>query len=190
MNAHQVTLWIHRVNPWIRCITPWTHYITPWTHRGHTALHRGHTGDFLNLRDRNIKGTKFFSRSTQMRGNLVHGGPWILQNTRGLYCRYINDVLSINNHNLHNYVHLIYPDELEIKDTTEFDKSDSYLDILLSIDSNGRLTTSLYDKRHDFDFAIVKFPFLCSNIPISPAYGVYISQLIRYARSCFAYEDF
>ena len=32
--------------------------------------------------------------------------------------------------------------------------------------------------------------FLCSNIPLSPAYGVYISQLIRYARACFAYEDF
>jgi hypothetical protein len=30
----------------------------------------------------------------------------------------------------------------------------------------------------------------CSKIPLSPAYGVYISQLIRYARACFAYEDF
>jgi hypothetical protein len=44
-------------------------------------------------------------------------------------------------------------------------------------------STSLYDKRDDFDFAIVNFPFLCSNIPLSPAYGVYISQLIRYARA-------
>ena len=69
--------------------------------------------------------------------------------------RYIDDVLSINNHNFHNYVQLIYPDELEIKDTTEFDKSVSYLDILLKIDSIGRLTFSLYDKRDDFDFAIV-----------------------------------
>jgi hypothetical protein len=100
--------------------------------------------------------------------------------------RYIDD----GNHNFHNYVHLIYPDELEIKDTTESDKSGSYLDIILNIDSNGRLTTSLYDKRDDFDFAVVNFPFLCSNIPLSPAYGVYISQLIRYARACFAYEDF
>ena len=68
--------------------------------------------------------------------------------------RYIDDVLSINNNNFHNYVHLIYPDELDIKDTTESDNSASYLDILLNIDSNGRLTTSLYDKRDDFDFAI------------------------------------
>jgi hypothetical protein len=100
--------------------------------------------------------------------------------------RYI-DVLSINKHNFHNYVHLMCPDELEIKDTTE---SASYLDILLSVDTGGRLTTSLCDKLDDFDFATVNFPFLCSNIPLSPAYGVYISQLIRYLTACFAYEDF
>ena len=92
--------------------------------------------------------------------------------------RYIDDVLSINNHNFHNYVHLIYPDELQIKDTTESDKSASYLYISLYIDSNDRLTTSLYDKRDGFYFAIVNFPFLCRNIPLLPAYCVYISQLI------------
>jgi hypothetical protein len=81
---------------------------------------------------------------------------------------------------------LIYPDELEIKDTTGPDKSASYPDILLNIDSNGGLTISLNDKRDDFDFAIVNF----SNILLSPAYGVYISQLIRHTRACFAYEDF
>ena len=72
----------------------------------------------------------------------------------------------------------------------ESDKSASYLDILIKIDSNDRLTTTLYDKRDDFDFTIVNFPFLCSNIPLSPAYGVYISQLILYARACCAYENF
>ena len=47
---------------------------------------------------------------------------------------------------------------------------------------NGKLTTRLYDKRDDFNFPIVNFPFLSSNIPSAPAYGVYVSQLIRYAR--------
>jgi hypothetical protein len=46
------------------------------------------------------------------------------------------------------------------------------------------------DKREDFDFTIVNFPFLCSNIQLTPAYGVYISHLIRYLRACFAYRDF
>jgi hypothetical protein len=78
--------------------------------------------------------------------------------------RYIEYVLSINNHNFHTYVHLIYLVEIEIKDTTESDKPASYQDNLLNIDSNGRLTTTLYDKRDDFDFAIVKFCLLRSNL--------------------------
>ena len=55
---------------------------------------------------------------------------------------------------------------------------------------NKRLYTKLYDKHDDFDFHIVNFPFLSSNIPSSPSYGVYISQLIRYARCCSYYDDF
>ena len=50
--------------------------------------------------------------------------------------------------------------------------------------------TSLYDKRDDFNFHITNFPFLSSHIPSSPAYGVFISQLIRYARACSSYECF
>ena len=68
--------------------------------------------------------------------------------------------------------------------------SASYLDLLLSIESDGQLHTSLYDKRDDFNFHITNFPFLSSNIPSSPAYGVFISQLIRYARACSSYECF
>ena len=45
------------------------------------------------------------------------------------------------------------------------------------------------DKRYDFTFSIVNFPFISSNIPASPAYGVYISQLIRYSRACVHYSD-
>ena len=60
----------------------------------------------------------------------------------------------------------------------------------LSIDRDDQLRTSLYDKRDDFNFHITKFPFLCSNIPSSPAFGVFISQLIRYVRACSSYECF
>ena len=60
------------------------------------------------------------------------------------------------------------------------------------MESNNRLYsyTKLYDKRDDFYFHIINFPFLSSNIPSSPSYGVYISQLIRYARCCLYYDDF
>ena len=104
--------------------------------------------------------------------------------------RYIDDVLSLNNDKFRDSLHLIYPSELEIKETTDTTKSASYLDLCLSINSKGQLNTKLYDKRDDFNFPIVNFPFLSSNIPASPAYGVYISQLIRYARACVNYQDF
>ena len=47
-----------------------------------------------------------------------------------------------------------------------------------------------YVKRDDFDFPIVNFPYLSSNFPYFPTYGVFVSQLIRYARVCSKYEDF
>jgi hypothetical protein len=103
--------------------------------------------------------------------------------------RYIDDVLSLNNSRFGDFVDRIYPIELEIKDTTDTDRSDSYFDIPLEIDSKGRLRTKLYDKRDDFNFPIVNFPFICSNIPAAPAYGVYISQMIRYSRACGSYQD-
>ena len=84
----------------------------------------------------------------------------------------------------------MYPAELEIKDTTESTTSASYLDLILSIGRDGQLHTSIYDKRDDFNFHITNFPFLSSNIPSSPAYGFFISQLIRYARACSSYECF
>ena len=104
--------------------------------------------------------------------------------------RYIDDVLSINNPEFENYLGQMYPVELEIKDTTESNTSSSYLDLLLSIGRDGQLHTSIYDKRDDFNFHITNFPFLSSNIPTSPAYGVFISQLIRYARACSSYGCF
>ena len=104
--------------------------------------------------------------------------------------RYIDDVLSINNPEFENYLGQMYPAELEIKDTTESTTSASYLDLLLSIGRDGQLHTSIYDKRDDFNFHITNFPFLSSNIPSSPAYGVFISQLIRYSRACSSYECF
>ena len=49
---------------------------------------------------------------------------------------------------------------------------------------------SVYDKRDDFDFRIVNFPHMDSNIPANPAYGIYISQLVRYARISTSKADF
>ena len=85
--------------------------------------------------------------------------------------RYKDDVLSLD-----NYVDRIYPIEPEIKDTTDTDRSATYLDLHLDIDSEGRLRTKLYDKRDDFKFPIVNFPFICSNIPAAYIY-IYIEYI-------------
>jgi hypothetical protein len=97
--------------------------------------------------------------------------------------RYIDDALSLNNSRFGDFVDRIYPIKLEIKDTTDTNRSASYLEI----DSEGRLRTKLYDKTDDFNFPIVNFPFICSNIPAAPEYGVNISQMIRYSRTCGSY---
>ena len=104
--------------------------------------------------------------------------------------RYIDDILSISNPDFENYLGQMYPAELEIKDTTESNTSASYFNLLLSIKSDSQLRNSLYEKRDDFNFHITNMPFLSSNIPSLPAYGVFISQLIRYARACSSYECF
>ena len=61
--------------------------------------------------------------------------------------RYIDDVLSISNGKFEENLHLIYPAELEIKNTTDTPTSAAYLDLYLQVDKNGHLSTKLYDKR-------------------------------------------
>ena len=60
--------------------------------------------------------------------------------------RYIDDVLSINN----SRFPLIYPLELEVKETTDTASSASFLDLYLEFDDSGQLSTKIYDKRDDF----------------------------------------
>jgi hypothetical protein len=104
----------------------------------------------------------------------------------------IDDVLPLNNCKFGDFVDRIYPIELEIKDTTDTSRSALYLDLHLEIHSAGPLRTKLYNKRDDFNFPIVYYPFIRRNIPAATAYGVYISQLIRYSRACdsYQYHDF
>ena len=101
--------------------------------------------------------------------------------------RYIHDVLSINNY---RFAELIYSPQLEVKETTDTALTASFLDLYLEFDDNGQISTKIYYKRDDFNFNIINIPNMCSNMPASPAYGVSISQLIRYARASSNYSDF
>ena len=48
----------------------------------------------------------------------------------------------------------------------------------------------MYDKRDNFNFEIVNFPYMCSNVAAKPTYGVYISQLVRISRICDSFDTF
>ena len=89
--------------------------------------------------------------------------------------RYIDDLLNVNNSKFEKEICNIYPPELTFKRTSESERNVSYLDISISI-CGGKYVTEVYDKRDDFNFDIVNFPYMCSNIPAKPTYGVYISQ--------------
>ena len=54
----------------------------------------------------------------------------------------------------------------------------------------GIVSFKIYNKWDDFNFEIVDFPFLDGDVPRSPCYGVYISQLVRFARVCSNVDDF
>ena len=63
------------------------------------------------------------------------------------------------------------------------------MDLHLSI-SYGFVNTKIFDKWDDFNFDIVNFPFLDGDVPRSTSYGIYISQLIRFARVSSHVDDF
>ena len=64
------------------------------------------------------------------------------------------------------------------------------MDLNLCI-SNGIVSTKIYDKRDDIDFDIlVNFPFLDGDVHRRTTYGVYISQLIGFARASSNLNDF
>ena len=100
--------------------------------------------------------------------------------------RYLNDLLNIDNNLFDSMVNRIYTSELQLNKANMSDTEASFLDLHLSI-SVGFVLTKIYD---DFDFDIVNFPFLDGDVPRSTSYGVYISQLIRFARVSSHVDDF
>ena len=72
--------------------------------------------------------------------------------------RYLDDILNINNVYFDNMVSQIYPSELQLNKAKTYDNEAAFLDWHVSI-SNDIVSTKIYDKRDDFDFEIVNFPF-------------------------------
>ena len=103
--------------------------------------------------------------------------------------RYLDDLLNFDNPYFEQMVGQIYPTGLQLNKDNSSDTEARFLDLILSI-TNGIFFSKIYDKRDDFNFEIVNFPFLDGDVPRSLSYGVYISQLIRFARVCSNGDDF
>ena len=103
--------------------------------------------------------------------------------------RYVDYILNINNTYFDNMVSQIYPSELQFNKANISDTEAAFLDLHLSI-SNDIVSTKIYDRRVDFDFEIVNFPFLDGDVPRSTSYVVYISQFICFATTSSNVVDF
>ena len=77
----------------------------------------------------------------------------------------------------------IYPIELKLNKVNSSNTEAPFLDLNLYI-TNGRVSFTIYDNRDSLNFETVNFPFLDGDVPRSSSNGVYISQLIRFARVC------
>ena len=84
-----------------------------------------------------------------------------------LTSRYPDDLLNIDN----IYFDQIYPTELQFNRANSSDTEAPFLDLNLCI-SNGTVSTKIYDKRDDFDFDIINFPFLDGDVPWRISYRV------------------
>ena len=83
----------------------------------------------------------------------------------------------------------IYPSGLQLNKSNTSDTQTAFFDLHLSI-YNDIVSTKIYEKRDEFDFEIVNFPFLDCDVPRSISYGVYISQLNRFVRASSYVDDF
>ena len=103
--------------------------------------------------------------------------------------RYLDDVLVIDNPFFSSMHKSIYPPQLTLIKANSDDSEAAFLDLNLTI-IDGVISTKIYDKRDDYNFDIVNYPHLDGDVPRATSYGVYISQLIRFARACNSVSDF
>ena len=102
--------------------------------------------------------------------------------------RYLDDIFTIDNPEFEKHIPDIYPTEFQLNKAITSDKETSFLDLNIKIVGSD-VHISVYDKRADFGFPIVNFPWFSGDAPRRPSYVVYISQLVRFARCCSSVLD-
>ena len=95
--------------------------------------------------------------------------------------RYIDDLAVMNGKDLSEHFLEIYGDDLRLERQNEHDWKANFLDLNLVV-NDKQFILSIYDKRDAFPFNIVSFPQLSGNIHTRNAHGVFVGQLLRFAR--------
>ena len=102
--------------------------------------------------------------------------------------RYLDDLLSIDNIHFEHMVHRIYPVVLQLNKTNASGTEAAFLDLNLSIHND--IVSTKYIINGMILILILLISFLDGDVHRRPSYGVYISQLIRFARACSHVTDF
>ena len=122
--------------------------------------------------------------------NLIDKGRIDLATSLANIYRYQDDCIVLNDKGVFDSLYEdIYPEELSLLNTNISPCKVTFLDLAISL-HQGKFKHYLYDKRNDFDFSVISYPFLSGNIPKIPSYGVYLSQLVRICGICSDYNRF
>ena len=92
-------------------------------------------------------------------------------------------MFTIDNLEFEKHIHDICQRERQSNKATTSDRETPFLDLNIKVIGSD-VHTSVYDKRSDFGYPIINYPWLDGDVPRLPSYDVYISQLVRIARRC------
>ena len=120
---------------------------------------------------------------------ITNGDEDSLKKLKNIF-RYQDDLISFNDGGLlGTLLSSIYPQEMIINSTNISPRKCHYLDLSISI-YRGKFVVSLYDKRKDYTFDVISYPFLDGNIPSALSYGVFTAQLVRFANVNSTFKGF
>ena len=104
--------------------------------------------------------------------------------------RYQDDLFVVNDGGLFDSLYKnIYPREMILKRTNISPAVVNFLDSTVSI-HQGKFVYKLYDKRNEFNFNVINYPFACGYIPKTPSHGIFISQLIRFCNMNSSFKHY
>ena len=103
--------------------------------------------------------------------------------------RYLDDIFTTDYPEFEKHIPDIYAAQVQLNKANTSDKWNSFLDLNVKVIGSDS-HTSVYDKRDYFGFPNVIFPWLSGDVPRLPSYGIYLSQLVRFARCCTGVLDF